>query len=554
MPLVLVAMDELLDEILPEPEAATYRPRGRWLEFAIALAFTAPAFYFSPEWQAWMQYRAFSFPLSAFAPAAGASISAGVAMLLLGRQAFPQAKRGEVGQSALAFLALFLGLVHGFIVLFTQPIGDASDTDYFWQVGGASIFLIAAEWFATRRSSGLELPETPSVPINSLNGIFAVVAVAASLVLTAAGARPAAVSLLASVSLIAALVNAPWTRATAIDAAERIGVFVLKREAFNSLRRAKLVLIELTGIITSGERRFSEMRLTRRGGMESEDELLAVLAGLETGSKDPIARSVLEEASRRGIEPTDVRDVMAVPGIGRSGRLAEYRVSAGGPAMLTRQKIDIDPLDLFAADALNSQGKTVIYVVRDSVLLGFVALAEHLRPSAEAAVAAIHGLNRNVGFITSEAHGVARALADRMDVEEVFAEVLPHDKAKVVEQVQAKYGPVALAAFPEFDSTALSAAAIGIAMVDADNEEQVDSENTAMVLDSTDPADVASVVRLDAIAQRRERMAAVAVWGYNTVGATLLAIAGNAVASSAVALLVLLLTAFNAWLVNRSIR
>ncbi|MFM7030818.1 MAG: HAD family hydrolase [Micrococcales bacterium] len=547
-------MDELLEEILPQPQAGVLRTRGRWFEFLASLIFAFPAFYFSTSWQDLLQYRAVSFPLAAFAPAAGGTLAAAVAIFVFARQAISKLRRAQIGQPALALLALLLGLTHSYLIFVSHPAASQSQGDFFWQVAGAAVFLITGEWFVARRSAELQLEPVTAAPVGSRSGVFSLMAIGVALAMTAAGSWSASVSLLAGVSVAAALVNAPWTRATAIDAAEAIGVFVLKREAFNSLRRAKLVLIELTGIITSGERRFAEVFLTRRGGMESEDELLSVLAGLEAGGGDPIARAVIEEAQRRGVLPTEVKDLMKVPGIGISGRLAEYRVSAGGPALLTRQKIEIDPLELMAADAMNSDGKTVVYVIRDSVLLGFVSLTEHLRPSAVAAVQALHQLNRSVGFITSEAHGVARALADRMDVEEVFAEVLPHDKAKVVEQVQAKYGPVALAAFPEFDSTALSAAAIGIAMVDEANEEQVDAENTAMVLDSTDPADVASVVRLDAIAQRRERMAAVAVWGYNTVGVTLLAIAGNAVAASAVALVVLLLTAFNAWMVNRSIR
>ena len=539
---------------MPEAQPAVLRTRGRWLETALTLILTGVTYYFSPLWQSWMGYRAISFPLASFAPAAAATMAAGIVVWIFVSRSVRLFRRGEVGQTFLATVALVTGLAHGYALLVTQPIGATSDTDSFWQVASAALLLLLSEWFVEAGSRGLELEPEWGAPISSGMGVYTFITLGVGIVLGSSGQLQQAAAILAAASLVSAIVNAPWTRATAINAAERIGVFVLKREAFNSLRRAKLVLFELTGVITSGERRFTEVRLTRRGGMESEDELLAVLAGLESGSKDPIARAVLDEVDRRGLEAIDVKDVMAVPGVGLSGRLAEYRVSAGGPAMLTRQKIDIDPLDLFAADALNSQGKTVIYVIRDTILLGFVALAEHVRPSADAAVAALHGLNRNVGFITSEAHGVARALANRMEVEEVFAEVLPHDKAKVVEQVQAKYGPVALAAFPEFDSTALSAAAIGIAMVDEANEEQVDTENTAMVLDSTDPADVASVVRLDAIAQRRERMASVAIWTYNTVGVVLLAILGNLVVAAAAALTVLLLTRLSAWLVKRSIR
>lgn len=252
-------------------------------------------------------------------------------------------------------------------------------------------------------------------------------------------------------------------------------------------------MFDKTGTLTTGERGVTSMHITRRGALESIDELLAVAAGLEKGSEHSIAQAILAEASSRKIEPLDVKDVMTTPGVGVSGRFDEYRLFAGGPALLTKNRIDIDVQDLVAADGANSSGNTVIYVVRDATLLGFISLGDQLRETSEEAVYQLQQLGKRVAMLTGDAHGVANAVASKLGIDEVYAEVLPHQKAEVVATLQAGGATVAMVGDGVNDAPALAQANVGIAIGTGTN---VAVESAGVVLLSDDPLAVVGAITL----------------------------------------------------------
>jgi Cu2+-exporting ATPase len=201
----------------------------------------------------------------------------------------------------------------------------------------------------------------------------------------------------------------------------------------------------------------------------------------------------LAEAASRKIEPLDVKDVMTTPGVGVSGRFAEYRLFAGGPALLTKNRIDIDVQDLVAADGANSSGNTVIYVVRDATLLGFIALGDQLRETSEDAVYQLQRLGKRVAMLTGDAHGVANSVAAKLGINEVYAEVLPHQKAEVVASLQAGGATVAMVGDGVNDAPALAQANVGIAIGTGTN---VAVESAGVVLLSDDPLAVVGAITL----------------------------------------------------------
>jgi Cu2+-exporting ATPase len=312
----------------------------------------------------------------------------------------------------------------------------------------------------------------------------------------------------------------PLVTAITTDLAARNGVLIRNRIAFESTRKIDIFWFDKTGTLTTGERGFVSAHITRRGGLEDIDELIAVAAGLEVGSEHSLATAIVAEAAKRGIEPVEVKDVMTNPGIGVNGRVGEFRVFAGGPALLTKQKIDIDVQDLVVADAANTAGYTVVYVVRDTLLLGFVAIGDVMRPTSAQAVAQLQAMGKTVAILSGDAHGVVNAVAKELGINDVYAEVLPHQKAEVVSGLQAKGNTVAMIGDGINDAPALSQADVGIAI---GTGTAVAVESADIVLVSDDPVSVAKAVSL---AKRSYTKMVQNLWwgaGYNLVAIPLAA-------------------------------
>ena len=329
-----------------------------------------------------------------------------------------------------------------------------------------------------------------------------------------------AVAVLAIGSPVLFLTAVPAVSQFAIANAARHGVLVRSRAAFDQLPEAKILLIDKTGILTTGSRSFAEAHVTRRGGLENVDELLAVAGGLEYGLTHGVAKAILAETYSRGIIPIGVKDVMNIPGVGISGRWEEHRLSIGGPVLLTRQKIDIDVSDLYRVDALNTAGKTVVFVARDAILLGYIALNDEVAPTSSDSVWSLQRLGYRVGLITGDAYGVAKNLADQLNVDQVYAEVLPADKAATVGSLQEKGQLVVLAGDAFADQPALEKADISIAITTPRDFATAPAD---LVLLGSDASPIAVVAQLAKQAQLKTRANLLWAAGFNLVGLLLAA-------------------------------
>lgn len=400
----------------------------------------------------------------------------------------PKIPQNILGVPTLAILGLVISIAYAGYLSVAEAMNLKGAAGNFWWVVLGEIVLIAAGQFAVSRYLNVgirhgisKLASNPSAQQTKLDQVSnwvmlsaLALAVLSAIVWPLTGrstdftvACVAAILLAANPQVIALVV--PAAVSIAIEFAASRGIRVNLRSGFEDLAIADLVLFDKTGTLTTGERQFVSLKTTRRGGLESDDELLAVVAGLEQTGDDPVAVAIRAEAEARGVSPVPVKDVMTVPGIGVNGRFNEFRLYAGGPALLTRQKIDIDVQDLFAADALNSQGYTVIYVVRDDILLGYLALSDKTRETSADAVWGLQHLGKKVGLLSGDAHGVGAALASELKLDEVYSEVLPHQKAEVVEKLQASGRVVAMVAHPVIGASAMAQANVGIAFaVDSD--------------------------------------------------------------------------------------
>jgi heavy metal translocating P-type ATPase len=240
------------------------------------------------------------------------------------------------------------------------------------------------------------------------------------------------------------------------EAAER-GVLMRTGEAFQALRRVQHVVFDKTGTLTEGRPALREIVPV---GV-SEEELLTAAAAAEAGSEHPIARTVVEEAFKRGLVAPEAVEFEALPGHGVTARVGNATLLVGSPAFLTSRGVDLTGRDTRISE-LEAEGFTVIGVAREGELIGLLALGDALRADAAETVRRLHELGIRTSLITGDNEQAARYFARAAGIQDVHARVLPADKAAIIRKLQA-HARVAMVGDGINDAPALMQAEVGIA-------------------------------------------------------------------------------------------
>src|SRR6266511_1223190 len=240
------------------------------------------------------------------------------------------------------------------------------------------------------------------------------------------------------------------------EAAER-GILMRTGEAFQALRRVQRVVFDKTGTLTEGHPALREVVTLA----VSEEELLAFAAAAEAGSEHPIARTVMEEAFKRGIVVPEAQEFEAVPGHGVKARLGGTGLMVGSPSFLAGVGVDLATQQA-RIDEVEAQGLTVIAAARDGELLGLLALGDALRADAAEAVRRLHELGIRTSLITGDNEQAAHFFARAAGIEDVYARVLPAEKAAMIRRLQ-ESERVAMIGDGINDAPALMQAEVGIA-------------------------------------------------------------------------------------------
>ncbi len=239
--------------------------------------------------------------------------------------------------------------------------------------------------------------------------------------------------------------------------AER-GILVKGGEHLERAHRVDTVVFDKTGTLTLGR-----PAVTSIWAAEGADEadVLALAAAIEVQSEHPIGRAVMEAAKARGVAIPAAADVIAVPGRGIEGVVEGARVRVGSPSFVSSAAPGL-PEEVHRK--LAGPGHTVVLVAREEKLLGAMALADEVKPDARAAVDALRAMGVDVWMLTGDAEETAQAVAARLGIEHVMAEVLPGDKAAKVEALRKAGRVVAMVGDGINDAPALAAAGVGMAM------------------------------------------------------------------------------------------
>lgn len=280
---------------------------------------------------------------------------------------------------------------------------------------------------------------------------------------------------------------APLVVAVSTSISANKGLLIRNRANFENARNLNAVVFDKTGTLTEGK--FGITDIVPAEGV-TEEEVLLWGASLEQNSEHPIAAGIVRSAEERGIELKPITEFNSMTGKGIEGVIDGRKVNAVSPGFVAEENIEYDR-ETF--NELSATGKTVIFVLLDDELLGMIALADIIRESAKEAIAGLKAKGVHPIMLTGDNEKVAHWVAEQVGIEEVYAEVLPDDKAAQVKEIQAKGWQVAMTGDGVNDAPALATADLGIA-IGAGTD--VAMETADIVLVKSDPKDVVDLMDL----------------------------------------------------------
>ena len=303
----------------------------------------------------------------------------------------------------------------------------------------------------------------------------------------------------------------PLVIAISTSLGARNGLLVKDRLALERARDLDIVIFDKTGTLTRGAPALSGVA---PAAGTREAELLELSAGVEADSEHPVARAVVRGASERGLTPSPVTNFEALAGRWAQARVNGEKVAVGGPRLVEEWKAVVPGEVQTTASSWASEGRTVLYVVRNSQAIGALAVEDEIRPESAEAVRALHGLGLRVAMITGDSQAVADSVARRLGIDEVAAQVLPADKASTVKRFQSGGQKVAMVGDGVNDAPALATADVGIA-IGAGTDVAV--ESAGIVLVRSDPRDVVGAIKLSRATYKKMVQNLVWATAYNLV-------------------------------------
>ncbi|MDD9728129.1 MAG: copper-translocating P-type ATPase [Silicimonas sp.] len=252
----------------------------------------------------------------------------------------------------------------------------------------------------------------------------------------------------------------PMSIMTATGRGAQAGVLIKNAEALERFEKVDTLIVDKTGTLTMGKPRLVAV-LPEDG--HDEAEVLRLAASLERGSEHPLAEAIVRGAEERGVDMAKADGFEAVTGKGVRGTVDGKSVALGNRKLVEDLGLETGPLS-DVANIRRDEGETVMFVVVEDALVGLVAVSDPIKDTTPDALKALHDLGFRIIMATGDNERTAKAVADRLGIDEVRADVLPEDKAKIVRDLQESGAKVAMAGDGVNDAPALAQADVGIAM------------------------------------------------------------------------------------------
>jgi P-type Cu2+ transporter len=297
----------------------------------------------------------------------------------------------------------------------------------------------------------------------------------------------------------------------------RSGLLVRDRRGLEEARHLTTVVFDKTGTLTLGEHRVVDVATVT--GV-APDDALRLAAAVERNSEHPVARAIVKSAEERSLGIGEARDFAYMPGRGVKAVVDGRSLAAGGPNLLADLKVEPEPPLREAAERAALKGRSTIYLVEGTRAVAAFAVADAIRPESREAVQRLHEQQIEVVMITGDAEPVARAVASELGIDDVLAQVLPEDKARRVQELQARGKRVAMVGDGVNDAPALTVADVGVA-IGAGTQVAVEAGDVVLV--RSDPRDVPRIIGLSRASYRKMIQNLWWAAGYNIVAIPLAA-------------------------------
>ncbi|MEJ2535735.1 MAG: copper-translocating P-type ATPase, partial [Calditrichia bacterium] len=296
---------------------------------------------------------------------------------------------------------------------------------------------------------------------------------------------------------------------TAISA--RNGLLIRNRAAFERARNLQAIIFDKTGTLTEGK--FGVTDQITLNEKADKDEILAYAAAVEQNSEHPIAKGIVQSVENL----KKVTDFKSIPGKGAQGKVDGKDIKVVSPGYLQEKNIKPENQEI---DKLNAEGKTVVYVLIDDQLQGAIALADIIRKESAEAISRLRKMDIKAMMLTGDNQQVAKYVAEKLNLDDYFAEVLPDQKADKVKEVQSRGLVVAMTGDGVNDAPALAQADVGIA-IGAGTDVAV--ETADIILVRSNPQDAVDIIALAKATSRK--MVPNLIWatGYNAIAIPLAA-------------------------------
>ena len=348
--------------------------------------------------------------------------------------------------------------------------------------------------------------------------IVIVIAIIAFIVWSLVGPAPAfSYALIAAVSVLiiacpcALGLATPMSIMVGVGRGAKAGVLIKDAEALETMEKVDTLIVDKTGTLTQGRPALTDI-ITADGFEESE--LLTISAALEQGSEHPLAEAIVRAAHDQDLELPKALDFEAITGKGVKGQVSGAKVALGNSKMMEAIGADITPLTE-GADNLRAQGATAMFVAVNGKAAGVIAVSDPIKDTTPEAIQNLHKAGLKIVMLTGDNETTARAVAEKLGIDEVHADVMPEDKSRIVGELRDKGAVVAMAGDGVNDAPALAAAHVGIAMGTGTD---VAMESAGVTLLRGDLNGIAEAINLSRATMRNIRQNLFFAFIYNAAG------------------------------------
>jgi len=298
-------------------------------------------------------------------------------------------------------------------------------------------------------------------------------------------------------------------KSTAISA--QSGLLIKDRTAFENSRKISMLVFDKTGTLTKGE--FNVVRFESLDKKASKEQVLQLAAALEQNSEHPIANGIARKAKELNLTLPRLLEFRAITGKGIQAKVDDHNVKVVSPGYLKENKITVD-------ENATSMAETIVFVLFDNSVMGYIALADEIRPESIEAIKVLHSQNIKSLLLTGDNKEVAKAVSDALGMDGFIAEVLPHQKLEKIKELQQQGNFVAMTGDGVNDAPALAQADVGIAVGSGSD---IAAETADIVLVNSNPKDVANLILFGRATYRKMIQNLAWATGYNVIALPLAA-------------------------------